>query len=155
MEAVRSTCMAIPETLVLKNLGIDAPLTGSQGLVICLAIAWFWLRGGLRRPNRFEAAGVGAGPGQLSDGLLLPGIHGLRAHAGRRVVQRDSRTRSDPVRGGLVGSRSESPIPPSQSLNRLALDISEFDCRGQSCPAAFWCSTFPAPRACSWTRHRR
>lgn len=83
IEAVRSTCMAIPETLLFKNLGIDAPLTASQGLVICLAIAWFWFRGGLRRPNRFEAAGAVL---VLGSYLMVYYFRGYMAYEHMRVV---------------------------------------------------------------------
>ncbi len=83
LESVRSTCMAIPETLVFRNLGIDAPLTAPQGLVICLAIAWFWLRGGLRRPNRFEAAGAVLVVGSY---LMVYFFRGYMAYEHMRVV---------------------------------------------------------------------
>jgi hypothetical protein len=83
IEAVRSTCMAIPETLLFKNLGIDAPLTAWQGLVICLAIAWLWLRGGLRNPNRFEAAGVVMVVGSY---LMVFYFRGYMAYEHMRVV---------------------------------------------------------------------
>ena len=83
LEAVRSTCMAIPETLVFRNLGIDAPLTAPQGLVICLAIAWFWFRGGLRRPNRFEAAGAVLVVGSY---LMVYFFRGYMAYEHMRVV---------------------------------------------------------------------
>jgi hypothetical protein len=58
LEAVRSTAMAVPEILILRNLGVDATVTGLQGAVVCLAIAWLWSRGGLRRMNGLEAAGA-------------------------------------------------------------------------------------------------
>ena len=83
LEAVRSTCMAIPETLVFKNLGIDAPLTAPQGLVICLAIAWFWLRGGPRRPDRLEAAGAVL---VLGSYLMVYFFRGYMAYEHMRVV---------------------------------------------------------------------
>ena len=57
-ESARSTAMAIPEILILRNLGIDATVTGLQGAVICAAVAWCWSRGGTttsgasRRPGR-------------------------------------------------------------------------------------------------------
>ena len=57
-QAVRSTAIAIPEVLVLRNLGIDAELTGSQGVVFCFALGWLWLRTGWGRASRLEAAGA-------------------------------------------------------------------------------------------------
>ena len=83
IESVRSTCMAIPETLVLKNLGIDGPLTASQGFVICTAIAWFWLRRGLPRPHRFEAAGAVL---VLGSYLMVYFFRGYMAYEDMRVV---------------------------------------------------------------------
>ena len=83
LQAVRSTCMAIPETLVLRNLGIDAQLTPSQGMVICLAIACFWLREGLRRPNRFEAAGAVL---VLGSYLMVYFFRGYMAYENMRVI---------------------------------------------------------------------
>jgi hypothetical protein len=56
--SARSTAMAIPEILILRNLGIDATVTGLQGAVICAAIAWRRLRGGIRRITSLEAAGA-------------------------------------------------------------------------------------------------
>ncbi len=57
-QAVRSTAIAIPEVLVLRNLGIDAALTGAQGVVLCCALGWWWSRTGLGRASRLEAAGA-------------------------------------------------------------------------------------------------
>ena len=57
-EAVRSTAIAIPEVLVLRNLGIDAALTGAQGVVLCCAMGWWWSRTGPGRASRLEAAGA-------------------------------------------------------------------------------------------------
>ena len=51
-QAVRSTAIAIPEVLVLRNLGIDAALTGAQGVVLCSR----WAGGG-REPGSGEPAG--------------------------------------------------------------------------------------------------
>jgi len=56
-QAVRSTAIAIPEVLVLRNLGIDAALTGAQGVVFCFALGWWWSRSGCGRASRLEAAG--------------------------------------------------------------------------------------------------
>ena len=56
--AVRSTAIAIPEVLVLRNLGIDAALTGAQGVVLCCALGWWWSRTGPGRAGRLEAAGA-------------------------------------------------------------------------------------------------
>ena len=66
--------------LVLRNLGIDAPLTGAAGLVLCLALAGCWLRGGPRRANGPRGSRGGDRPVRLPDGLLLPGIHAVRGH---------------------------------------------------------------------------
>jgi hypothetical protein len=57
-QAVRSTAIAIPEVLVLRNLGIDAELTGPQGMVFCFALGWWWSRTGPGRVSRLEAAGA-------------------------------------------------------------------------------------------------
>src|SRR5271157_3326547 len=57
-QAVRSTAIAIPEVLVLRNLGIDAALTGAQGVVLCCALGWWWSRTGPGRASRLEAAGA-------------------------------------------------------------------------------------------------
>jgi len=53
------TAQAIPETLVLANLGIDAETTPIQGLALSAALAgaWAWSRGGVR-PSPLEAAGA-------------------------------------------------------------------------------------------------
>lgn len=55
------TSQAIPETLILGNLGLDAAIDVTQGVVFCLALAglWVWSRGpGIPRPNSLEAAGA-------------------------------------------------------------------------------------------------
>jgi len=57
-QAVRSTAIAIPEVLVLRNLGIDAALTGAQGLVLCFALGWLWSRTGPGRASKLEATGA-------------------------------------------------------------------------------------------------
>ena len=57
-ESARSTAMAIPEILILRNLGIDATVTGLQGAVICTAVAWCWSRGGINDVKGLEAAGA-------------------------------------------------------------------------------------------------
>ncbi len=57
-QAVRSTVIAIPEVLILRNLGINAELTGAQGAVLCLALGLCWSRNGLGRATRLEAAGA-------------------------------------------------------------------------------------------------
>ncbi len=53
------TAQAIPESLVFKNLGLDAATTPAQGVVFCLAlaIAWAWSRRSVR-PNTLEASGM-------------------------------------------------------------------------------------------------
>lgn len=57
-ESVRSTAIAIPEVLILRNLGIDATLTGMQGAVLCAGIAWLWSRDGIGGLTGLEAAGA-------------------------------------------------------------------------------------------------
>jgi hypothetical protein len=57
-QAVRSTAIAIPEVLVLRNLGIDGALTAAQGAVFCCALVWWWSRIGVGRVSRLEAAGA-------------------------------------------------------------------------------------------------
>jgi hypothetical protein len=57
-QATRSTAIAIPEVLVLRNLGIDAGITGAQGVVLCLTLAWWWSRTSRRRAGGLEAAGA-------------------------------------------------------------------------------------------------
>ena len=58
LESFRSTAMAIPEILILRNLGIEPSVTGLQGAVLCAAIAWCWSRGGLKNVRGLEAAGA-------------------------------------------------------------------------------------------------
>lgn len=53
------TCQAIPESLALANLGIDAPMTAGQGLVLTALILLLWLRTRwpIERIAPLEAAG--------------------------------------------------------------------------------------------------
>jgi hypothetical protein len=56
--AARSTAISIPEILVLRNLGVDAELTGAQGVVFCFALGWWWLRTEPWPVSRLETAGA-------------------------------------------------------------------------------------------------
>ncbi|MBX6314251.1 MAG: hypothetical protein IRY99_15265, partial [Isosphaeraceae bacterium] len=60
IQAVLLTAQAIPEALILGNLGIDAALTASQGVVFTLALAaaWYGTRRGRGWPTPLEAAGA-------------------------------------------------------------------------------------------------
>jgi hypothetical protein len=53
------TAQAIPEALLLQNLGVDVATTPAQGTVLCIGLAalWAWSRGGVR-PGPLEAAGA-------------------------------------------------------------------------------------------------
>ena len=144
-EAVRSTCMAIPETLVFKNLGIDAPLSAPQALVLCLAIAWFWSRGGLRRPNRLEAAGAVMVVGSY---LMVFYFRGYMAYEHMRVV---GWYNAIPELGAILfvagwwaRSRGLDPAGPVGQASRL--DDPEPASSWSRSPAACWCSTCPGPR---------
>jgi hypothetical protein len=59
LHGLAHTAPAIPEALVLNNLGLDCSLTALQGAVFCVALglAWIWSRGGFR-PQPLEAAGA-------------------------------------------------------------------------------------------------
>ena len=67
---------------MLKNLGIDAPLTAAQAIVICLAIACFWLRAGWR-PSRLESSGAVLVVGSY---LMVYFFRGYMAYEHMRVV---------------------------------------------------------------------
>ena len=60
VQAALHTAQAIPEGLVLNNLGLDAETSDAQGIVITLilAAAWAWSRRDRPRPNPLEAAGA-------------------------------------------------------------------------------------------------
>jgi hypothetical protein len=60
LRAVSYTAQAVPEFLVLRNLGIDAATTAPQGAALCLALlgAWAWSRGAPCRANPLEASGA-------------------------------------------------------------------------------------------------
>ncbi len=58
IQAVRSTSIAVPEVMVLRNLGIDAELTAAQGVFLCFALGWLWSRTGPWPVSKLEAAGA-------------------------------------------------------------------------------------------------
>lgn len=60
LNALIYTAQAIPEELVLHNLGLKVAVSGPQGLVLCLlvAAAWACTRGVPLRPTALEAAGA-------------------------------------------------------------------------------------------------
>ena len=79
---------AVPEVLVLNNLGLDTRTTPSQGVVLvtALAVVWAWSRSvGARfwpRPNPLEAAGATLAVGALWLGFSATGggsIDGVQA----------------------------------------------------------------------------
>lgn len=59
IQAAVNTAQAIPEVLVLANLGLDAPTAPMQGAVLTLGLvaAWAWTRRGAGRIRPLEAAG--------------------------------------------------------------------------------------------------
>ena len=57
------SCQAIPEGIVLANLGVDSAIEAGQGILLMLVIALIWIRSRLRTglrpiPNSLEAAGA-------------------------------------------------------------------------------------------------
>ncbi len=59
VEAVRSTSLAIPEVLILRNLGVDAALTPAQAALLAGLVAAAWWRSSRRQPaSPPEAAGA-------------------------------------------------------------------------------------------------
>jgi hypothetical protein len=56
---VSHTLQSIPETLMLGNLGLKAPTTPSQGVILCtvIALVWMWSLGRRARPAPLELAG--------------------------------------------------------------------------------------------------
>src|SRR5262249_35707228 len=59
VRGILHTCQAIPEALVLGNLGLDATTAASQGVILTAAGIglWAWSRRRAGRPNPLEATG--------------------------------------------------------------------------------------------------
>ena len=77
VESVRSTAMAIPEILILRNLGIDATVTGLQGAVDLHRDRLVLVAGRDQATQGPRGGRGGRLPGRLPDGLLLPGRHAV------------------------------------------------------------------------------
>jgi hypothetical protein len=60
IQAVINTAQAIPEALVFANLGLDAPTTPVQGIVLTVGLlaAWLWTRRTAGRVHPLAAAGL-------------------------------------------------------------------------------------------------
>ena len=100
-QAARSTSIAIPEVLVLRNLGIDAALTGARAW--CFACTGLVVAANrLRTSQQARSRRLGTRGGQLPHGLLLPGLHALRGYEAGWLVSRDPRDRCRPVRRRML-----------------------------------------------------